>query len=195
MNATILHTLAVALWIMAPVLLAGLGHIAVIRLRLFPALAAIPLDGGIALRGRRLFGENKTLRGPAVMSGGTAICVFLETVLAPSTSARELAAAFQLAHPLVWGALAGAGYSAGELPNSFAKRRLGVAAGAISTGWSRPIFWTVDQIDSVVGVVIFLLPVWTPTWPVVLALIGLTLAVHPLVALLMVGLGLKTRVG
>ncbi len=181
---------------MIPILVAGLGHVAVIRLDLFKFLAAVPLDFGLTLGGKRLFGENKTLRGIAVMCVATAGCVMIETLLATWWAwARDLAAPFQLAHPMIWGALAGAGYSVGELPNSFAKRRLGVAPGAIATGWSRPIFWTIDQIDSVAGVIIFLLPVWTPTWPMVLALIGLTLVVHPVVGWFMFWLGLKTRVG
>jgi hypothetical protein len=41
----------------------------------------------------------------------------------------------------------------------------------------------------------FLYPVWRPSLPIVLALFGVTLLVHPIVALVMFCLGLKNRVG
>jgi CDP-diacylglycerol--serine O-phosphatidyltransferase len=109
--------------------------------------------------------------------------------------AGELAPQFERTHPLVWGALAGAGYVAGELPNSFVKRRHGIAAGATATGRARAACWVVDQVDSLAGVLAFLYPVWHPAWAVVAALFAVTLLLHPAVALLMFCLGLKTRIG
>lgn len=191
-----LHSLAIAVWIAIPVVTAGLVHVAVIKLRLFSPLAAIPLDGGIKLGGRTLFGENKTLRGALVMIAAAAGCVWLHVELSSLWPwAEQLLPPFEQSHPLGWGALAGAGYIAGELPNSFAKRRLGIGPGATATGGLGAVLWTVDQIDSMVGVLIFLLPVWTPPLAVVVALLGVTLVVHPAVALVMLFLGLKTRVG
>jgi hypothetical protein len=191
-----LQLLATALWITAPVMLGGLTHVLVIKLSLLKPLAAVRLDLGMRWRGQPLFGENKTLRGAIVMIAATTGFVLLQAALASRWSwARDLMPSSQRNHPLVWGLLAGAGYIAGELPNSFVKRRLGVAAGATADGGLGAVLWTVDQVDSLAGVLVFLLPLWTAPLSVVLALFAVALVLHPLVAFIMLGLGLKTRVG
>ena len=75
----------------------------------------------------RLFGDNKTLRGALVMAGGT-------TVAAIALTRRRwfrdrLPGELREAPPALYGALLGAGVVLGELPNSFVKRRLGIASG------------------------------------------------------------------
>jgi len=188
--------LALALWVIVPVFLAGLTHVMIIKLQLFRPLANVPLDLGASVGGVRVFGANKTLRGALWMTGATALLAWVQLRAAGSLPwAARLAPSFQRAHPAAWGALAGAGYVAGELPNSFLKRRLGIAAGAAGRGALLSLFWVVDQVDSVVGVLLFLLPVWHPAGAVVAALFLLTLVVHPLVALVMYTLGLKARIG
>jgi hypothetical protein len=191
-----MRSLLTALWIVAPVALAGLTHVAVIKLNVGRFLALRPLDGGATFHGRRLFGDNKTLRGLVVMVGATLFWVFVQVRLAGWLGrGGGLSPLFEQTHPLVWGALAGAGYVAGELPNSFFKRRHGIAAGAAATGRPRAACWVVDQVDSLAGVLAFLYPVWRPPVAVVVALFAVTLLVHPAVALLMFCLGLKTRIG
>jgi hypothetical protein len=186
----------IALWIVVPLLAAGLVHVAIIKAGWFPKLAEIPLDFGATFAGRTWFGENKTVRGALVMIGASAACVAACVVLSAHWDwPVRFIPLFARTHPLIWGALAGAGYIAGELPNSFLKRRLGIAPGAPGNGRFGPTFWFADQIDSTLGVVAFLLPVWQPTLAVVIALLAWTLCVHPLVAFLMLGLGLKTRIG
>jgi CDP-archaeol synthase len=180
----------------APVVLSGLTHVAVIKLGVMKSLASVPLDLGASVNGHRLFGENKTLRGAVAMVLATSAWVFLQVRISRGSAwAVGLSPAFEGAHPLSWGALAGAGYVAGELPNSFIKRQLGIAAGAAARGGLRALFWTVDQVDSVIGVLLFLYPVWHPSPAVVAALFGVTLLVHPLVAFIMMLLGLKARIG
>jgi hypothetical protein len=188
--------LVTALLIISPVVLAGLTHIAIIRLGTFQALASLPLDMGLVFKGRRLFGENKTLRGAVVMIVATAFWVFAQNLLLINHPwYTQLMPSFLTIHPLEWGGLAGAGYVAGELPNSFVKRRLGISAGKAAQGGLWLVFWTIDQVDSVVGVLVFLYPIWHPSLPIVIALFGVTLLVHPIVALVMFCLGLKNRVG
>ena len=48
--------------------------------------------------------------------------------------------------------LLGTGYVVGELPNSFFKRELDVAPGGAAKGWLGPVFWVIDQVDSLIGV-------------------------------------------
>src|SRR5205085_2257383 len=92
-----------------------------------------PIDGGRTYRGTRIFGEHKTLRGFVVM------------VPAAAVSFAVLAAAIgDLPHAGLWpltfagyawlGGWAGLGFMAGELPNSFVKRQLGIRPGQSRQG-------------------------------------------------------------
>lgn len=189
--------LAQVLWLALPVLVGGALHIAAIRHDALPALARLPLDGGLTVRGRRLFGDNKTVRGVVVMVGGTVAATLALDVLArlvPVLSALPLARV-QAEHPAAWGALLGTGYILGELPNSFAKRQLDIAPGQAAPGRLRGAFWVADQVDSLLGILLMLSLVWVPTPAVALGLVALTLAIHPAMAAVMVGLGLKQRIG
>jgi CDP-archaeol synthase len=134
----------------APVLIAGLVHVAVITLNLAPELAR-PIDAGRRWRGRPLLGSNKTWRGFVVMPAATAITIAAQQILAARS--RSLAALAPLVRgaPPAWivGAICGAAYVVAELPNSFVKRRLGIEPGT-SAPRARAQY-VVDQLDSVVG--------------------------------------------
>jgi hypothetical protein len=67
--------------------------------------------------------------------------------------------------------------------------------GDAARGWMGPVFWVLDQIDSLIGAVAALSIVWMPPLSVVMAMLLVTLTVHPLAALSMVALGLKDRIG
>jgi hypothetical protein len=62
--------LACALFIMISFVLAGLAHSLWLRTS-FSRRLFIPIDGGATFRGRRVFGENKTIRGFVVMIPAT----------------------------------------------------------------------------------------------------------------------------
>ena len=132
-----LHTAAQALWLALPVIAGGVIHVAGLRMGVFPRLARVPLDGGVTLRGRKLFGENKTLRGVVLMTGATMFFAWLQALAAGQVAwARELnLVEFARLHPLAWGALLGLGYIAGELPNSLVKRQLNITPTMLSI-WS-----------------------------------------------------------
>lgn len=187
-----------ALWFAAPVIAAGLVHIVIMKQGFFPALARVPLDGGRTFRGRRIFGTNKTLRGAVVTPLATIPFALLQSYLSLHHEwARQLAFVDpQLISPVAWGALLGTGYVLGELPNSFLKRQLEIAPGEGAPGWRGPLFWMLDQLDSLIGILLLLSlalgPVPVRAW---LALIAMTLVVHPLTSLLMYAFKLKTRVG
>ena len=194
---TRVQTLALALWIALPVIAAGALHIAAIRTNLLTTLAKIPIDGSLTVRGRRVFGDNKTLRGVILMMAFTILAAGFQAWLAAHFDwARALTPPELIAAgPLQWGALLAMGYVVGELPNSFLKRQINIAPGAPGAGTMSPVFWIVDQIDSLVGALIVMSFIWFPPWPLIAALLIVTLVVHPLAALGMVMLGLKARVG
>ena len=61
-----IRALAQVLYLAFPVMFAAAIHIAVIRYDLLAGLK-IPIDFGRSVRGRRIFGDNKTWRGALVM--------------------------------------------------------------------------------------------------------------------------------
>lgn len=138
-----------ALFLTAPILIAGLAHVAVITLDLGPGLAR-PIDAGRRWRGRPLLGSNKTWRGFVVMPAATAITVAAQQALAGRSRRVSALAPFARGAPPAWivGAICGAAYVLAELPNSFVKRRLGIAPGT-SASRARAAQYVVDQLDSV----------------------------------------------
>ncbi len=183
------------LWLGLPLILAGFLHLAVLKRDWLSDLRRAPLDFGWSWRGHRLFGANKTWRGALVMVIGTAMaCVLLESINQRWLHVNN-PVPFAAARPALWGGLLGAGYILGELPNSFLKRQLGIAPGAAGHGGLGALFWLVDQLDSLVGLLLVSRPFWQPTWQVVLTLVVLMLVAHPFGAWVMVRFGLKDRIG
>lgn len=139
-----------ARWVFLPAIGAPLAHAPVLRWDLAPALKR-PIS-------RRLFGENKTWRGALVMQTGT---VAGSVLLRRSPGyRRRLPDAIADANPIVVGLLLGLACWAGELPNSFVKRRLGIAPGTqrhTPTGALISIF---DQADWVPIACLLLRPLW-----------------------------------
>lgn len=105
-----------------------------------------PVDLGTRLRGRRLFGDNKTWRGFVGMVPASAL-----SFAGWSLAFSELWDLSLLGY-LGLGAACGLGFMAGELPNSFVKRQLDIAPGEPpqSPLW-RKVGWVVDRFDSLIG--------------------------------------------
>jgi hypothetical protein len=130
---------------------------------------AWPLDAGITIRGRRLFGPNKTLRGFVVMVPAAGLAFAVLGALTPVAGRWPLS-------PSGYGALgvlAGLGFLIAELPNSCLKRQLDIPAGAAATNpIARHIFFVVDHLDSPCGVLAALaLVVPVPAWTIVYVLL------------------------
>ena len=104
------------------------------------AASRVPLDGGARSRGRRMFGEQQDaarLRRDGAGDGRVASrCSPRSPAIRPAR--RALAA---VARRLRAGSARGpgSGFMAGELPNSFVKRQLGIAPGDAPRGRSRRV--------------------------------------------------------
>lgn len=152
-----------------------------------------PLDGGITLRGRRVFGANKTLRGFVVMVPATALSFATLALLAGEPAALGLWAMSPRRYAVA-GLVAGIGFLAGELPNSFLKRQLDIApGGAPSAPIAAVCTFTLDRLDSGIGMLLALALVV----PVPAATVALVLLAGPFIhwtfSLVMFRLGLKAR--
>jgi len=156
---------------------------------------AFPIDCGLTVRGRRVFGDNKTWKGFVVMvpAVGTAfailaLCgrVFSVMILAPWP--------LEPGHYFLLGCWSGFGFMLGELPNSFLKRQLDVSPGNLPTQpLGRMIGFVLDQTDSVLGALLALVmfvPLPWQTWITIL-LAGPVL--HWLFNVLLMLLGVKAR--
>jgi CDP-diglyceride synthetase len=183
------------LWLALPVIAAGLVHLAVLKLDWFPALRRLPLDGGLTFRGKRLFGDNKTWRGAIVTIATMTVTAYALAQLNTCCWHLPVLVPFAETHSVAWGLLLGTGYIVGELPNSFAKRQLAIPPGAPGQGTAGRAFWVIDQLDSLVGMLLFIAPIWRPSLALLAAIVGIMLVAHPVSAWVMMWFGLKDRVG
>jgi CDP-archaeol synthase len=169
---------ACALFLLTTFVLAGFAQVAWLASPASRAFAQ-PLDRGHTLRGRRLFGDNKTLRGFVVMVPASA-CAFVavsQIALQGEAQAFGLWNLTPIQYALL-GAWAGLGFMLGELPNSFVKRQLDIAPGQLIPNPGGAVWQlAADRVDSGLGMLIALamvVPVPWPTWALVL-LLGWTL--------------------
>src|SRR5690606_27440044 len=92
--------------------------------------------------------------------------------------------------PIFLGLALGLAYVAFELPNSYMKRRLGIAPGKLPER-NRFVFALVDQSDSAIGCMLVYALFVAPPWPVLLLLAFLGPAVHLAANLGLYSLGLR----
>ena len=144
------------------VILAGVLNMIFVKLTVCEKLKK-PMDKGIILRdGKRLFGDNKTWKGflGMIAFGGIsqviwgAVCDVFPVI----GEKNQLIAAHgnSFAVNLGAGLLFGLAYAVFELPNSFIKRRTGIECGKTAKGLKGAVFYVIDQIDSLLGVVLCL---------------------------------------
>lgn len=184
-----------ALFLVVAMSLAGIAHVAWLKSRLSKRFSQ-PLDGGLTLRGRRLFGPNKMLRGLMVMPVAAA------GTFAALAAIREYLPGWIDAGiwDLTSGEFAALGFAAGlafmlaELPNSFLKRQFDVPPGeAPDQGWLKPVCFVLDRCDSVLGVMVVValaVPVPPATWVWVFLLGPMS---HALFSAVLHGIGEKLR--
>jgi len=131
-----------------------------------------PLDWGKNFfDGKPIFGKNKTFRG---FFFGLAIGV-----------AVGLVESFLFGYPFLFSVLSPLGALMGDLAGAFLKRRLGIAPGGLL-----PI---IDQIDFVVGALLFSLPLMMIYWELAIAVIIITPPIHLLTNFLAYKLKLKSN--
>ncbi|MDO8329066.1 MAG: CDP-archaeol synthase [Fluviicoccus sp.] len=134
------ESLLLAWYLQLPVIVGGVLHMVVVTRDLWPSLK-VPVW-------QSLFGANKTWRGMLFMPVLTALGACLLYPVDPL-----LGSGSPFAGHALWlaGAVAGIGYVLAELPNSFIKRRLGIAPGA-TPEQHKHFFILLDQLDSGIGV-------------------------------------------
>src|SRR4029453_4375948 len=139
-------------YLLSPLLVGLTAHGICIRFGWLRSLTQ-PIDAGRTLRGRELFGNNKTSRGVGAVALGTAVGVGFQIAL----HWRGVARGWELldygsATVVGLGLAMGAAAMLAELPNSMLKRQLGIAPGMAGGGVWSAVFYLLDQVDMLAGV-------------------------------------------
>lgn len=134
----------------------------------------LPMDFGAIFRdGRPIFGKNKTFQGFfAGLAVGTGVGL-VESVV--------------FGYPIFFGFLLSLGALFGDLTGAFIKRRLSIPPGGLL-----PV---VDQIDFIVGAIVFSFPLFLEifSWELIVAVLIITPPVHLLTNFVAYKLGLKNN--
>lgn len=180
------------IWLLLPLLGATGFHAAVLRFDWF-AILKYPIDAGFRFRGRRLFGANKTWRGIFAVACGAAIVFAVQAELLHEVSVFRQWECFDYGkvNGLALGFLLGMAAEFSELPNSFVKRQLNITPGSPATGHAAAAFFIWDQIDILLGYWLVLAAFMEVSLLRVLLSIALVLAIHPLLSVLGLMLGVR----
>lgn len=183
-----------AVYLLLPLAVGGLVHGIAMKYGLVRFLA-VPIDGGRTFRGQRIFGDNKTYRGVVVMAAGTALGYAIQSALHAFEAVRPYEV-LDYTTPATWlvGAAVGGACMLAELPNSFLKRRMGIASGEAASGRWAAIFYTADQIDLVAGLWLVLL--WAiPFDPLLFwGTVGVVFVGHQLITVIGYTLGMRKTI-
>jgi hypothetical protein len=150
---------------------------------------AVPIDAGVRLRGRPLFGANKTWRGVVAVGLGAAAGYVLQGA-DPALQPAPLRActAVGLAG---FGLAIGAAAMLSELPNSLIKRQLEIAPGRPARGPAGPLFYVLDQVDLLAGAWLVAGPLVRPALARVLWSVLFVVVLHQVVSALGFLLGMR----
>lgn len=152
-----------------------------------------PIDGGATFRGTRVFGEHKTLRGFVVMIPAAAVS-FAALAAAIGDPAQAGLWPLTTAGYAGLGACAGFGFMAGELPNSFVKRQLGIRPGERPRNrLAASAQFLADRFDSGLGMLLAVSAIVTTPAVTWLLVLSVGPSIHWAFSVLMFHLGLKAR--
>ena len=181
------------IWLITPVVVAGLGQVAILRAGQLGRLA-VPLDFGLHWRGKPLLGPRKTWRGVIIMTTLSALTARVQAMTVRWSPRLRAFCPFDYrrVNPWLLGGALGLGYCIAELPNSFIKRRLGIPPAQRSQRLPE-LQYLIDQSDSVIGCLIALRFFYRPRRNEAGLAFATGLAVHVAVDQLMYVLGVKQR--
>ncbi len=167
--------LLIAIWVFLP---AGLANMAPVIANNIPLLKNFtqPLDGNKKFRGKRIFGDHKTVRGllSGVLMG---LCVGLIQILIfnllgwPSNDVSAID--YGSLQAIYLGAILGLGAITGDAIKSFFKRQVGIEPGK---NW-----FFFDQSDYVIGAILISLPFYTLPFSTYIFLLFIGLILHPVI--------------
>ena len=190
-----LDPLLCALFLLVAIMLAGVAQSFWFR-SAWSAPFHVPIDRGCAFAGKRLLGDNKTWRGFVVMIPALGAVFFLLSGLRGVLPADARAGLWPLSlveYGLL-GCWAGFGFMAGELPNSFCKRRFGIEPGAAPrAAWAKVVCFLADRLDSIAGALLALAVVVPIPWMTLVYLLAVGPFIHWSFSVLLFRFRVKAR--
>ena len=185
----ILELFTQSLSLLLPIAFSGLTLILCMRKGWLKALDR-PLDGGLTLRGEPLIGKSKSVRSLVIyLVIATAVTLLLNLVAQRS----NLVSPVYRNNAFVLGPLITLAYLAGEILNSFVKRRLGIAtSGQAGSKVSSSIQRVFDNVDGILSTGLVFIYFQVPT-SVLLTSGLLAVLIHLSTDLLMRRLKLKRK--
>ena len=168
----ILNLILIALWFILPAYSAN--SFPILFSKIFKG--KFPMDFGKTWRGKPIFGSNKTWPGffGGILVGAIIGLLQSKFILGLLLNSSNISIPayhiFLQGRPIFAGLLLGIGALTGDLVKSFVKRRAGIAPGK-----SWPI---IDQLDFIIGALLFVSIVEVPTLETVIIVLILTPVIH-----------------
>lgn len=134
-------------YLMLPAYFANMAPVIVKKINLF----LFPIDFNKKLNNKPILGKNKTFRGLVFGIVFAVIIAYFQSLMYDNASFKSISF-IDYKNWLLFGFLMGLGALTGDSVKSFFKRRLGIRPGAR--------FILFDQIDFVVGAMIFIMPIF-----------------------------------
>jgi CDP-2,3-bis-(O-geranylgeranyl)-sn-glycerol synthase len=153
------------LFLLLPAYLANMTPVFVRKLNVLD----FPLDFGMRLRGRPLFGANKTFRGVLFGSLAAVMTAFMQYLVHSVPFFRSISL-LDYQDWLLIGLLLGVGALLGDAVESLFKRQLGINPGERFLPW--------DQLDFVVGALLLLSVAYVPPLKVILTALIASFLLH-----------------
>lgn len=146
---------------MSPLIAGGIANMLFVKSPLYRKCNT-PMDGGCLWKdGNRVFGDNKTWIGFFSMIIFCSVFQILCGLFCQFLSLNEWNDLYRcnsntVLFSMTFGAGIGFVYMICELPNSFLKRRISIDPGKTGNGFLGCLFFVIDQIDSLLGVMLVL---------------------------------------
>jgi hypothetical protein len=160
-----------------PLVLGNVLHMIVVKRNWFKSIA-FPIS-------RKIFGDTKTYRGVIVLPILTGLFALLSSYYFGSFE-------ISIAYDAFVGFGLGLAYILAELPNSYIKRRLGIATGAQSKKYKYVQYFT-DKADSLIGVLTFYFLATNFSFKTILVLFCVGLVIHVSISQLLVVIKIKKK--
>ncbi len=151
--------------------------------KLMPSFS-YPLDCYATRKGHRILGDHKTWRGLCAGIIIAVVVVIVQRMVLDTSFGFTLSIVpYHTISPLLLGVLFGAGTLAGDAVKSFFKRRRGITSGQPWPVW--------DQLDFVIGALIFVALVYQPSFTIIIILLVISPLLHKATNIIGYWLGLK----
>jgi CDP-2,3-bis-(O-geranylgeranyl)-sn-glycerol synthase len=146
-----------------------------------------PMDFGKSLRGQRIFGDNKRVRGLVAGIVLATLTIALQKYFFGHSAwvVEHSWLDYQPASVWLLGPLFGAGALIGDAVESYFKRRRGIAPGHL--------WFPFDQTDYIIGGLLFSAPLAKPSLALALTVLGLFFGLHIVVVYIAYLTGFKDR--